>query len=128
MKITNSIGNDVIIYAETCEYDAIEQIKKVSNFEAYLESKIRIMPDFHYGKGCTVGTTMTISDKITPNLVGVDISCGMLCCKLNTKEIDLAKLDAVVNKFVPSGFDVHDRPVAKYDLTGLACFKQLEEL
>ena len=126
MKITNSIGNDVIIYAETCEYDAIEQIKKVSNFEAYLESKIRIMPDFHYGKGCTVGTTMTISDKITPNLVGVDISCGMLCCKLNTKEIDLAKLDAVVNKFVPSGFDVHDRPVAKYDLTGLACFKHVD--
>ena len=72
-NIINSKGVETKIFANTFEYDAFEQIKKLANFEPYLESKIRIMPDAHVGKGCTVGTTMTIKDKVTPNIVGVDI-------------------------------------------------------
>ena len=72
-EIKNSIDNKTIIYAETFEYEAYDQLKELCNFEPYLDSKIRIMPDAHAGKGCVVGTTMTISNKVTPNLVGVDI-------------------------------------------------------
>jgi len=73
--ITNNKGNQVLIFATTFEHEAYEQIKTLANFHAYENSKIVIMPDAHAGKGCTVGTTMTITDKVTPNLVGVDIGC-----------------------------------------------------
>ena len=64
-------GNDIKVYAKTIEFEAFEQIKKLGNFEAYVDSKIRVMPDCHAGAGCTIETTMEIKDKITPNLVGV---------------------------------------------------------
>jgi tRNA-splicing ligase RtcB (3'-phosphate/5'-hydroxy nucleic acid ligase) len=86
--IKNIKGNETLIFAETFEYEAFDQVKKLCNFEAYQDEKIRIMPDAHAGKGCTVGTTMTITDKITPNLVGVDIGCGMLTIKLKDDFID----------------------------------------
>lgn len=73
--IKNNKGVDTLIFAETFEYEAYDQIKKLVNFEAYENAKVRIMPDAHAGKGCTVGTTITITDKVTPNLVGVDIGC-----------------------------------------------------
>ena len=121
--IKNVKGNEVKIFAETFEYEAFGQIKKLANFEAYQDAKIRVMPDAHAGKGCTVGTTMTIGNKITPNLVGVDIGCGMLVVKLTTKEIDVAKLDAIVYKYVPNGFNVHDRTRMDFDLADLRCKK-----
>ena len=68
-------GKEVKIFAETFENEAYDQIKRLANYPAYENSIIRIMPDSHAGKGCTVGTTMTITDKVTPNLVGVDIGC-----------------------------------------------------
>ena len=117
--IKNNKGNETLIFAETFEYEAFEQVKKLCNFEAYQDAKIRIMPDAHLGKGCTVGTTMTISDKITPNLVGVDIGCGMLSVKLNTKEINFEKLDEVINYKVPSGFNVHEKPKKDFDFSSL---------
>lgn len=73
--ITNNKGIETYIFAETFEFEAYDQIKKLVNFEAYQNAKVRIMPDAHAGKGCTVGTTITITDKVTPNLVGVDIGC-----------------------------------------------------
>lgn len=120
-KITNCIGNEVYIFAETFENEAYEQIKKLSNFEAYQNSTIRIMPDAHAGKGCTVGTTMTIADKITPQLVGVDIGCGMLTVKLKDKDIDLAKLDKVINDHIPHGFNTHEKAKVKFDFSNLRC-------
>lgn len=87
-KITNNKGIDTLIFAETFEYEAYDQIKKLVNFEAYENSKVRIMPDAHAGKGCTVGTTMTITDKVSPALVGVDIGCGMLTVTLKHRDID----------------------------------------
>ena len=121
--IKNIKGNKVLIFAETFEYEAYSQVKKLANFEAYQDAKIRIMPDAHAGKGCTVGTTMTITDKITPNLVGVDLGCGMEVVKLNTQEIDLVKLDSVISDKVPSGFNVHSTTKVDFDLSTLRCKK-----
>lgn len=64
--IKSDTGNEVKVFAETFENEAYEQVKRLANYEAYQNSIIRIMPDSHAGKGCTVGTTMTITDKVTP--------------------------------------------------------------
>lgn len=124
--IKNQKGNEALIFAETFEFEAYDQIKKLINFEAYENSKIRIMPDAHAGKGCTVGTTMTIVDKVTPNLVGVDIGCGMLTIKLKNKDIDLKKLDNVIKTKIPSGFNVHETSKKKFDFTNLCCQKRVD--
>jgi len=117
--IKRNNGNDIKIYATTLEDAAFEQIKELGEFEPYQDSKIRIMPDCHAGAGCTIGTTMEIKDKITPNLVGVDIGCGMLTIKLKETKIDLQKLDATINEFVPNGFNIHSEPKADFDFTQL---------
>ncbi|MFA5366708.1 MAG: RtcB family protein [Dehalococcoidia bacterium] len=124
--ITNIKGIETLIFAETFEYEAFEQVKKMCNFEAYQDSKIRIMPDAHAGKGCTVGTTMTVIDKITPNLVGVDIGCGMLTVELKEVDIDFKKLDEIIKSQVPNGFDVHSKSRAKFDFSGLRCQKRVD--
>src|SRR5574344_1669503 len=119
--IQNKIGKETVIYAETFEAEAMEQVVKMANFEPYQNETIRIMPDAHAGKGCTVGTTMTITDKVTPNLVGVDIGCGMLTVKLKDKIISLETLDEVIKSKVPCGFDVHEKAQTEFDLSGLVC-------
>jgi tRNA-splicing ligase RtcB (3'-phosphate/5'-hydroxy nucleic acid ligase) len=124
--ITNSIGVETKIFAETFEHEAFEQVKKMANFEPYQTAKIRIMPDAHAGKGCTVGTTMTITDRVTPNLVGVDIGCGMLTVRLADTEVDLTRLDSVINQFIPSGFSIHGDPQAYFDFSGLRCTKHVD--
>ena len=124
--IRNNKGVETVIYAITFEYEAFDQVKRMINFEAYEDSKVRIMPDAHAGKGCTVGTTMTITDKVTPNLVGVDIGCGMLTVKLKEKEIDFEKLDEFIRKNVPHGFNVHSKVKRKFDLSGLRCQKRVD--
>lgn len=123
--ITNT-GNEVKVFAETFEYEAYEQVKRLANYEAYQNSIIRIMPDSHAGKGCTVGTTMTITDKVTPNLVGVDIGCGMLTIELKDKNIDCEKLDLIIRTKIPNGFDVHEKQKATFDFESLICAKQVD--
>ena len=113
--IKRNNGNDIKIYATTLGDVAFDQIKELGEFEPYKDSKIRIMPDCHAGAGCTIGTTMEIKDKITPNLVGVDIGCGMLTVKLRETDIDLQKLDVVINEFVPNGFNIHSEPKAEFN-------------
>lgn len=115
IEIKRNNGDIVKVFAETFEYEAFEQVKKLANYEPYLNSNIRIMPDAHAGKGCTIGTTMTLVDSVTPNLVGVDIGCGMLCTTLKMKKEDittdfLKNLDDTIRRFVPAGFDIHDQP------------------
>lgn len=121
--IVNTQGKETHIYAETFEYEAYEQVKKLCNSEAYQTETIRIMPDAHAGKGCTVGTTMTITDKVTPNLVGVDIGCGMLTIILKDKDIDLVRLDEIITKCIPSGFNVHQKAVKNFNFERLRCKK-----
>lgn len=122
-SIKNVKGNETLIFAKTFEYDALDQIKRLINFEAYQDSKVRVMPDAHPGKGCTVGTTMTITDKITPNLVGVDIGCGMLTVKLQNTDVDLKKLDKVIKTKIPSSFNVHDTSKCNFNFSELRCKK-----
>lgn len=122
----NSNGNEVKIYAKTLEDLAYEQVKGISEFEAYSDSKIRIMPDAHAGKGCVIGTTMTITDKVTPNLVGVDIGCGMLTIKLKESDIDFELIDKVINTKIPSGFNVHNVAQTNFDFSELRCADEVD--
>lgn len=124
--IVNKIGNATKVYAETFEDEAYRQVENMANYEPYLSSKIRIMPDAHAGKGCVVGTTMTLNGAVTPNLVGVDIGCGMLAAYLAVNDIDLNKLDNVIRENVPSGFSVHNIPLYNFDLSRLYCYNAIK--
>ena len=119
ISLKNKQGVETLIFVKTFEDEILQQVKKVINFEPYQKSKVRVMPDAHVGKGCTIGTTMTISDKVTPNLVGVDIGCGMLTVKLEDKEIDLSKLDATIKAYIPSGFKAHEEVQSDFDFSTL---------
>ena len=90
--IVNRSSNITKIFAKTIEDEALRQIEELCNNEAYLNNKIRIMPDVHAGKGCTIGTTIQLTNKVTPNLVGVDIACGMLSANLGEIDINLEEL------------------------------------
>lgn len=105
------INNNCRVFAKTIEDEALKQIKELAECPAYAENKIRIMPDTHAGAGCTIGTTMVITDKITPNLVGVDIGCGMLCVKLDAPITDFAAFDKHLREVMPSGFAIHNEAV-----------------
>lgn len=118
---------DLKIYAKTIEAEATEQIYRMAKSEAYSGCQIRIMPDCHAGKGCTVGTVIKIKDRVVPNTVGVDIGCGMLVCALGDVDIDLAKLDKVINEKIPYGFASHESPVSNYEpLMLLRCGKAID--
>ena len=88
--------NTAICYARVVEDAAIEQIKKMCDYALTSGSRVRIMPDVHAGKGCTVGTTRTVIDKACPNIVGVDIGCGMYTVKLKNRKLDFKKIDELV--------------------------------
>lgn len=118
---------DLKIYAKTIEAEATEQIYRMAKSEAYNGCQIRIMPDCHAGKGCTVGTVIKINDRVVPNTVGVDIGCGMLVCALGPVEMDLKKLDSIINEKIPYGFASHNysiRSFAALDL--LRCAKSVD--
>ena len=101
--------NNAIVFTDNLELGAKTQIKELLNEEFTKDSKIRIMPDVHVGAGSVIGTTMTIKDKVVPNLVGVDIGCGLIVLKLGKDEIDFKKLDKVIKDLVPSGFKVRNK-------------------
>ena len=127
IEIRTDGGNIVKVFAETFEYEAFNQIKALANYEPYLDSKIRVMPDAHAGKGCTVGTTITIKDKVTPNLVGVDIGCGMLCVNLGKVDFCLADLDVIIGNFIPSGFSIRNKAYKlDIDLGKLKCSRLID--
>lgn len=97
---------DLKIFTKNIEQKAIDDINSFMELEAFRNSKVRIMPDVHAGKGCVIGFTATVDDKIIPNVVGVDIGCGMYCMELGNVELDLKKIDEVIRKFVPHGQNV----------------------
>ena len=99
---------NVKIFAKTIEEEAKEQIEKMAASKAYRDCQIRIMPDCHAGKGCTIGTVIETKGKVVPNTVGVDIGCGMSVFKLDKKDINLSLLDRIINESIPSGFNVHE--------------------
>ncbi len=120
--------NKAKIFTDVIEKGAIEQIQAACDSPVFKGLKIRIMPDVHSGAGCTIGTTMTIKDKIVPNMVGVDIGCGMELVQLKEQEIDLQKLDDFIRKNIPSGMNCRKSPhpyALKIDLEELRCFAHI---
>lgn len=115
-----------ICYAKVVEEEAIEQIRRMCSYALTENSKVRIMPDVHAGKGCTIGTTMTVEGKACPNVVGVDIGCGMYTVMLSEKEIDFEKVDEACH-FIPSGMNVWEGRIERFDLTALRCYRSLRD-
>ena len=118
--------NTALCYAKVIEDEAIEQIRRMCDYQMTEGSRIRIMPDVHAGKGCTIGTTMTITDKAVPNVVGVDIGCGMYTVNLGKVDIDFEKLDEACY-FIPSGMNVWEGRQERFDLTDLRCYRNLKD-
>jgi len=118
--------NTAKCFATTLEDGAREQIMAVCNIEAFSSSKLRIMPDVHAGKGCTIGTTMTVTDKIVPSMVGVDIGCGMFTVYLGNIDIDFEKADEAAH-FIPCGREVWEGRQERFDLTELRCYRHLKD-
>ena len=103
------------IFTDNIEDKARAQIDELMNQEAFKDAKVRIMPDVHAGKGCVIGFTANLGDKVVPNLVGVDIGCGMLTVNLGREDINLASIDRVIRENIPSGYNVHDTPSPNID-------------
>ena len=129
---------DLKIFTDNIEQKAIDDINAFMDLDAFKNSKVRIMPDVHAGKGCVIGFTATIKDKIIPNVVGVDIGCGMYCVPLGKIELDLEKIDKVIREKVPHGQSAHDSSAEKFIpvslnrsdiLIGrLECYKELKNV
>ncbi|MDR2571724.1 MAG: RtcB family protein [Oscillospiraceae bacterium] len=121
--------NTAKVFTDTAEQSALTQIEHLLNQEFASGSKIRVMPDAHMGMGCTIGATMTIVDKIVPNLVGVDIGCGMETVLLKDKRVELAQLDKAIHQYIPAGFNVRKTPhhfAEDIDLHTLRCAKNVD--
>lgn len=115
------------IFTKNIEEQAINQINELLNQEAFKDSKVRIMPDVHAGKGCVIGFTGNLGEKVIPNIVGVDIGCGMLCVELGNVDLDLERLDKIIREYVPSGMNVHENQRYKFlELEQLYCYKLLK--
>ena len=113
-------------FAKVCEEDAVEQIRSLLDLPMAEGSEVRIMPDVHSGAGCTIGTTMTVKDKAIPNVVGVDIGCGMYTLKLEEKEVDMERFDEACH-FIPSGKRVWEGRQERFNLEELRCFRSLKD-
>ena len=109
---------DVKIFAKTIEDSAKKQIDELVSLAPFRDCKIRIMPDVHAGAGCVIGFTADLGNKVIPNIVGVDIGCGMQTIILGKVDIDLDKLDRVIHDYIPAGMDVHDEETI--GMTGIA--------
>lgn len=128
MIILNGKYNSAEVFTENIDNQAIAQIIALCSQPFSAGSKIRIMPDVHAGSGCTIGTTMTITDKVVPNLVGVDIGCGMETAVLKEKHIELQKMDKLIYEKIPSGFEIRQKPhrfAEKIDLSELYCIEHI---
>jgi RNA-splicing ligase RtcB len=122
-------NNYAKVFTNSIEQSAVTQIQHLLDQTFVIGSKIRVMPDAHAGMGCTIGTTMTITDKIVPNLVGVDIGCGMETVLLKDKRVELVQLDKAIHEYIPSGFKI--RKDTHYynneiDLMALRCARHVD--
>lgn len=113
---------DLKIFAKTIDEKARNQIDILLNQKAFADCKVRIMPDVHAGAGCVIGFTANLGDKVIPNIVGVDIGCGMYCCPIGNVDVDYEKLDRFIREKIPSGMNVHESVREFFDITGLYCY------
>lgn len=128
MQIVKGKYNKAKIFTDIVDEKAIEQIRTMCDTSVLAQSKIRIMPDVHAGVGCTIGTTMTIADKVVPNMVGVDIGCGMELVRIVEKELNLSALDELIYARIPSGCryrETHHKYTEQIDLRRLRCVRHV---
>ena len=122
--------NEAKIFTDVVDEASISQVMLLLNQEFVSGSRIRLMPDIHAGAGCTVGTTMTITDKIVPNLVGVDIGCGMETCRVREEHMELQKLDKLIYEKIPSGFCIREKTHRYFEqanLEELFCYRYIDQ-
>ena len=116
------------IFTKNIEKEAIEQIDLLLEQEPFKDCKVRIMPDVHAGKGCVIGFTADLGKKVIPNIVGVDIGCGMLCVELGKIDLDLEKLDRIINENIPAGRYIREHKLMDYEeIDKLHCLRELKE-
>lgn len=116
------------IFTDNIEDEAVKQIDLLLEQEPFKNCKVRIMPDVHAGKGCVIGFTADLGDKVIPNIVGVDIGCGMLCVELGKIDIDLEKFDEIVNNYIPAGRNIRESKLTNFEkIKELYCFRELKE-
>lgn len=128
-QIVNGAYNHAKVFTDVVEESALRQIKTLCDQPFTQGAQIRVMPDVHAGMGCTIGTTMTISDTVVPNLVGVDIGCGMEVLKVRNKFIEVQKLDKLIHSAIPAGFHIRGKahPFAEeIDLSELYCAAKID--
>lgn len=119
---------DLKIFTENIEQEAVDQINTLLDQPAFADCKVRIMPDVHAGAGCVIGFTANLGNKVIPNIVGVDIGCGMLTVNLGKIDIDYAKLDRTIRESVPCGHNIHDGRQRRYDeITRMYCYRELKD-
>ena len=119
------------VFTDVVDQESISQVISLLGQPYAQGSRVRMMPDIHAGAGCTVGTTMTIGDKVCPNLVGVDIGCGMETVRVKEKHMELQKLDKLIRVEIPSGFAIRSKPhryIKEIDLSELRCAKHVDLL
>lgn len=117
--------SDLKIFAKTVDPKAAQQIYTLLAQKAFADCKVRIMPDVHAGAGCVIGFTADLGDKVIPNIVGVDIGCGMLCVELGKVDIDFVKLDRVIRENIPSGMNVNEAASWRVAKDDLRCYDRL---
>lgn len=128
MKEIKGMYSSAKIFADIIDEKAVEQIQTLCNQEFTKDAKIRIMPDAHAGVGCVIGFTANLGELVIPNIVGVDIGCGMLTVDLKDSQIDLEKLDQIIRKYIPSGTSVHSGRIMRFDkLQELYCYRELKD-
>ncbi|MDQ1147545.1 tRNA-splicing ligase RtcB [Bacillus sp. SORGH_AS 510] len=125
IKITGS-QTEARIFSNYPQETALEQIHELCNQAFLKDTKISIMPDYHAGKGCVIGTTIQLKDKVVPNLVGVDVGCGVLTVKLQDKKVDFNKLDHVIRTYVPSGQDLHSDETVQFINTSFPAIQEFK--
>lgn len=114
------------IFTDNIDENSIKQINLLLEQEVFKNSKIRIMPDVHAGKGCVIGFTGNLGEKVIPSIVGVDIGCGIFCANLGNIEIDFEKLDDFINNNIPSGMNVNETKIADFNIEKLYCYNELK--
>ena len=122
------MDKDLKIFTTNIEQKAVEQIDLLLEQKPFENCKVRIMPDVHAGKGCVIGFTADLGDKVIPNIVGVDIGCGMLCVELGNIELNLELLDKVINEVIPSGRNIREQKLMDFEkINELYCLRELKE-
>ena len=129
MLTIHNTHNTAVIYADTIDSGTEGMLCEFCGLPLSADSRIRVMPDVHAGKGCVIGLTMTVTDHIAPGLIGVDIGCGILAVRLDAKRLDLQKLDKLIHEKIPAGRNIRTKPhrfAEQAELERLLCYRHIQ--